>query len=99
MQHRLTIDFVTEFLDERHALLKLLNGARLTAVVQDGKITEPEIELDRDIETYSQGEQAVISFVQTPTRPLNLSLLAGDVARAALVLHTQFWSKRLKVGA
>lgn len=97
MQHRLTIDWVTEFLDERHALLKLLNGVRLTAVMQDGVITEPEILLDRDISTYSPGEQAVIHFVQTPTRPLNFSLLSGVLARAALDLHTKFWSKRLSL--
>jgi hypothetical protein len=95
MSQRLTIDFVTEFLPERHALLKLLNGARLTAVVQGGKLTEPEIELDRGINTYSHGEKAVITFVQTPTRPLDLSLLSGEIARAALDLHTKFWSKRL----
>lgn len=93
--HRLTIDWVTEFLDERHALLKLMNGARLTAVVQDGKITEPELELDRDIDSYSPGEKAIIAFVQTPTRALNLSLLSGEIARAALDLHTKFWSRRL----
>lgn len=94
---RLTLDFIPLFLEERDHLLKMLNGARMTAVIQDGKITDPEIELDRPFVTYSTGEQMVIRFVQTPTRPLDLTRLDGPVARAALDLHTKFWSLKLGI--
>jgi hypothetical protein len=97
MASRLTIDFVTEFLDERQAILKQISGARMTAIMQDGKITEPEIELDFNPASYSRGELEVIQFVQTPTRPVDLSRLSGDLARKVLDLHFKFWSKKLQV--
>lgn len=97
MRHRMTLDFIPLFLEERDRLLKMLTGVRMTCVIQDGKITEPEIELDRDISSYGSGEQEIIRFVQTPTRPLDLTQLDRDRAIAALDLHNKFWSLKLGV--
>jgi ribosomal protein L32 len=94
MKEKLNIDFVTEFLHERAEILKLIYGARLTAVMQDGEITAPQIELDRYFETFSTGEQGVLKFIQSPQMPLDFTRLDGSVGRACLDLHSKFWRKR-----
>lgn len=94
MPHRLTLDFVTEFLQERSDILKSVYSTRLTGVMQDGVFTRPEVEIDRDLETYSPGEQAVIKFVQSPQTPLDFSRIDGSLGRLCLDLHTKFWRRR-----
>jgi hypothetical protein len=99
MQQTLTLDFATEFLQERSDILKLIYSTRLTGVREDGTFTHPKIEIDRDLETYSTGEQAVIKFVQSPQTPLDLSKLDGSLGRACLDLHTKFWRLRYGMAA